>query len=111
ENGRDEVVGERRIADHASVGPDLLHHGQTESLRRTALDLPDDRLRVERLADVLYAVERDHLDQAEFGVDVDDRAVGGEAVLHMGIALAGLRVERLCRTMAPLDRLVEFAVP
>ena len=35
------------------------------------------------LADVLHAVQPHHLDQAELGVHVDDRAVRGERVLHL----------------------------
>src|SRR3712207_8302055 len=51
---------------------DLLHQRQPHALRRPAVDLPHDRVRVDRLADVLRRVERDHLHQAELDVDVDE---------------------------------------
>src|SRR3989337_2116855 len=51
--GTSRMVGERRIEDPAPLDLDLLHHGQPDALRRAALDLPVDALRVDRLADVL----------------------------------------------------------
>ena len=71
---------------------------------------PTTRLRVDRLADVLGACQLDHLDQAELDVDVDHRAVRGEGVLHVRVALAGLRVDRVGRPVPPLDGLLDGVV-
>ncbi len=70
---------------------DLLHQRQPEALRDPALDLALDRQRVHRLADVLRGRDLDHPHEPELGVDVDDRAVGGERERHVRVALAAAR--------------------
>ena len=93
EHGRDQVVGERGVADLAVDDLDLLHQREPEALRDAALDLALDRLRVDRLADVLRGRDLDHAHEPELDVDVDHRAVGGERERHVRVALA-LLVER-----------------
>ena len=94
EHGRDQVVGEGRVAHQPVDDLDLLHQRQPEALRDAALDLALDRERVHRLADVLRGRDLDHPHEPELGVDVDDRAVRGERERHVRVALAEL-VERL----------------
>ncbi len=48
EDRRDQVVGERRVAQAAVRDQDLLHQREAEALRGPALDLALDRLRVQR---------------------------------------------------------------
>ena len=93
EHRRDQVVGEGRVAHEAVDDLDLLHQREAEPLRDAALDLPLDRERVHRLADVLSGRDLDHPHQSQLGVDVDDRAMGGERERHVRVALAEL-VER-----------------
>ena len=50
--------------------------------------------------------ELDHAHEPQLGVDVDDRAVGGEGELHVRVALAVL-VERVGRAVVPLDGLLD----
>src|SRR5690606_25071091 len=84
------------------VDDDLLHDGHAQSLGGAALDLADDGQRVEGLADVLRAGQFDHLDEAEFGVDLDHGPVRGEGVLDVAVALAGAQVEGFRRPVPPL---------
>src|ERR671931_238662 len=58
----DDVVGFHRHA----------HQLATEALRRAALDLAVDRLRVQRPADILRCADPHHAGQAELDVDLDD---------------------------------------
>ena len=53
---------------------DLLHQREPEPLRGAALDLALDRLRVDRLADVLRRADPDDAREAELDVDLDDDA-------------------------------------
>src|SRR5699024_3082970 len=110
QHGRNEVVGERRVADLPARGLDLLHDRQAQPLRGPTLDLAEHGLRIHGLADVLGTVERDDLDEPEIRVDVDDGTVGGEAVLHVRGSLSGFPVDRLGRAVSPLDGLVEYLV-
>ena len=75
------------------------------------MDLADDGVGVDRLADVLRGVQRDHLHQAELDVHVDDRPVRGERELHVRVALPGLRVDRVGGPVPPLDGLLDGVVP
>jgi len=106
-----QVVGEGGVPDHPVGYLDFLHDGQAEALGDAALDLALDCLRVHRLADILRGRDLHHLDQAELGVHVDDRSVGGERVLHMGLALAGAGIQRVRGPVPPghrrLGRLAE----
>ena len=70
------------------------------------LDLALDGLRVHGLAHILRGGDLHHLHQAELGVNVDHRPVGGERVLHVGLALAGLRVQRMGGPVPPGHRLL-----
>ena len=111
QDGGNQVVGEGRVAHQAVRHLDLLHHRQAEALGDAALDLALDGLRVQCLAHILRGGDLHHLHQAELGVHVDHRPVGGERVLHVGLALAGLRVQRMGGPVPPghrlLGRLVE----
>ena len=89
---------------------DLLHQRQAHALRAAAVDLAEDRLRVDRPADVLGAGQLDHLDQAELDVDVDDGPVRREGVLHVRVALPGLGVDRVGRPVPPLDGVLDRVV-
>src|SRR3954451_24240396 len=73
ENGRDQVVGERRVPDHAVLHYDLLHQGEAHALRAPALDMPDDGGRAARHADVLPGVECHAVDRPEFAIDIHHR--------------------------------------
>ena len=97
------------VADLAVDHLDLLHQRQPEALRDAALDLALDRLRVDRLADVLRGRDLDHAHEAELDVDVDDRAVGGERERHVRVALA-LLVERERLPVVVLARDVDRVV-
>ena len=88
ERGRDEVVGERRVADPPVVDHDLLHQRQADALGDAALELAEQLERVQDPADVLGGGEVDQADEAELGVDVDHGPVGGEGERHVGVALA-----------------------
>ncbi len=79
-------------------------------MRRAALDLALHRLRVDRLADVLRRGQLHDLQQAELGVDVDDGPVRRERVLHVGVGLAGLRVEGERLARVELARLLDDLV-
>ena len=111
EDGGDQVVGERRVPDLA-----VRRSGSPPSRPARAPGpmppwiCPSTACGLIALPDVLDAVQLDDLDQAEFGVHVDDRAVRGERVLHVREALAGLRVERLGRPVPPLDGLLDDLV-
>ena len=74
ERRRDQVVGEARVRDQAVAGLDLLHQREPEALRGAALDLALDRLRVDRLADVLRRADPDDARQPELDVDLGDDA-------------------------------------
>ena len=110
EDGGDEVVGERRVADQPVDHLDLLHHGQPEALRDTAGDLAAHGERVQGLADVLRGGDLHDLHQAQFHVDVDGGPVRGERVLHVRVALPGTRVERGGRPVPPLHGLLDRLV-
>ena len=89
---------------------DLLHHRQAEALRGSTLQLALHGERVDRLADVLRGRELHDLQQAELCVDVDNGAVRGERVLHVGVGLARLRVERKRLARVELAGLVDDLV-
>ena len=82
----------------AVAGLDLLHQREAEALRGAALDLALDRLRVERLADVLGGADPDDARQPEVDVDLGDDAHRGTArsatCARSPVHLAGLGVER-----------------
>jgi hypothetical protein len=103
------VVGERRVEDLAVTHDDLLHQGEAEALARAALDLPLERLRVDRAADLLSGRELDDAHRPKLDVDVDDGAVRRERELQGRVALAVL-VERLGRAVVRLDRRLDRAV-
>src|SRR3954471_14502056 len=106
EHGGQEVVGERRVEDLPVADLDLLEQREAEALRRPALDLALERLRVHRAADLLRRRELDDAHESELAVDVDDRAVRGERELQVRVALA-VRVERVRLAVVPLDRLLD----
>jgi len=77
ERGRDEVVGEGRVAGPPLEQEQLFHDRQADPLGDAAFDLPGHLQRVEGAADVLRRSHLDHPHQAEVGVDVDDRPMRG----------------------------------
>ena len=79
ERGRDQVVGEARVRDHAVARLDLLHQREPEALRGAALDLALDRLRVDRAPDVLRGPDPDDPRQAELDVDLDHDRIAATA--------------------------------
>ena len=107
QDGRDQVVGERRVPQTRARDEDLLHQREAESLRDPALDLALDGLRVERASDVLHRRDLDHPDEPELAVDVDDRSMGGVGEGHVRVALARLGIERAGRSMVVLEGLLD----
>ena len=88
ERGRDQVVGEARVAHPPAFEDQLLHHREADALRDAALDLPGHLERVEHPADILRGREVHDPHQAELGIDVDDRAVRRARERHVRVALA-----------------------
>ena len=63
EDGRQEIVRERRVAQLAVHQLDLFHQSQPEALGRPALDLPDHGLRIQRPSYVLRGGDLNDLHQ------------------------------------------------
>ena len=96
---RDQIV----VQVLAAAGDELLHQRQAETLRDAALDLAFDQRRVDRAADIVRGDDLQHLDRAEFDVDLDLGQVGAEAVDGVGLALA-VGIERRRRRVVGLLR-------
>src|SRR5262249_60236505 len=90
---RDQVVGAARVRDQPVTRLDLLHQRPPEPLRAAARDLARDRLRVDRLADVLSSPDPDDPGEPELDVDLGDHPHRRARVRDMR-ALAG-RLPRL----------------
>ena len=90
EEGREQVVGERRVADDPFGDHELLHDGKPDTLHDPAFELTGDRLRVERSPDVLRGVDPDDADQTQLRVDVDHRAMRCDDEPGVDITLAVL---------------------
>ena len=90
EEGRQQIIGEVAVADHAVNLNDLFHHCHAEALGNTAFDLAHDRQRIECDPDVLGRGDLDDLDQAQLRVNVDHGTVGDERERGVTVALAVL---------------------
>ena len=88
EDRRDQVVGERAIADLAALELELLHQRQAEPYRRPALDLSLRPLRVDHPTGVLRRRDLDDAGEPELLVDVDHGALGDEREGDVDLALA-----------------------
>ena len=110
EDGRDEVVGERGVADPTVDDLDLLHECQPETLGSPAFDLALDGDRIDGLADVLRGRQLDDANQPELGVDVDDGAVCGVRERHVRVALSPLVIDGPGGAMVVLALLVHDIV-
>ena len=106
EKGREQIVREVAVADHAVDLDDLLHHGQAEPLGDPTFDLAEHGQRIECPSHVLRRGDLDDLHEAQLGIDVDDGAMGHEGERRVAVALAVL-VEIFGRRMAVLDGLVD----
>src|SRR5437667_82573 len=89
EDGRDEVVGKRRVADPAIFELDLLHQCQTKPLRGAALDLARDALRVDGTSNILRRRNLHDAHEAEVFVDFHDGTLRGKHQRDVWIALPG----------------------
>jgi hypothetical protein len=106
---RDQVVGERRVADVAVLELDLLHQGEPEPLGRAAFDLSVHALRVEGPPHVLRRRDLHHPDQPEILVDVHDRALRGEGEADVDVALSA-GIERLRLAVVVHARLLDRGI-
>ena len=91
--GRDQVFAERRRDQHAVAVDQRFAERIALALRRTALDLALDGLRVDALADIVRADALEHGDLAGLGVDRQLDGVAAEGVVGVHPALAGLGVD------------------
>ena len=87
EHRREQVIGERRVPHRAVLQLDLFHHGEAEALRDAALQLADDRERIDRLADILRGRDLHDLHQTGVHVHVDDGTVRREKERDMAVVL------------------------
>src|SRR5205823_2980787 len=88
ERGRDQVVGEARVAHQPVVDDQLFHHREPETLRDAALDLAGHLQGVQHSSDVLRGGQVYHPNETELGVDVDHRPVRRAGERHVRVALA-----------------------
>ena len=106
ERGRQQVIGERRVAHEAVAEKHLLHHREPEALRDPTFDLAHDRDGVDRFPDILRGRDLHDLHESGVHIDVDDGAVSREEERNVALVLR-LGAARLGVAMPVCDRPID----